>query len=54
MLWKNWTIAKPNPISETAVRMYAIIVRSTASRVRSQRKMAFGGHANLEAIGLGR
>jgi hypothetical protein len=29
---------KPKPISAMAVRMYAIIVRSTASRVRSQAK----------------
>jgi hypothetical protein len=35
---KNWTIANPNPISETAVRIHDIMVRSTLSRVRSQPK----------------
>jgi hypothetical protein len=35
---KNWTIAKPKPISDTAVRSHAIIVRSRARRVRSQAK----------------
>src|ERR1700750_1786627 len=35
---KNCTIAKPKPISETAVRIQDIIVRSTLSRVRSQPK----------------
>jgi hypothetical protein len=29
---------KPNPISETAVRIQDIIVRSTLARVRSQAK----------------
>jgi hypothetical protein len=35
---RNWTIAKPNPMRETAVRIHDIIVRSTAARVRSQAK----------------
>jgi hypothetical protein len=33
---KNWTIVKP--ISETAVRIHDIIVRSRLARVRSQAK----------------
>ena len=33
---KNWTIAKPKPISETAVRSHDIMVRSRLSRVRTQ------------------
>ena len=35
---KNWTIVKPKPISETAVRIHDIKVRSTLNRVRSQPK----------------
>ena len=35
---KNWTIVKPKPISDIAVRTHDIIVRSTLSRVRSQEK----------------
>jgi hypothetical protein len=38
MRWKNWTIVKPKPISETAVRIHDIIVRSREARVRSQAK----------------
>ena len=35
---KNWTIAKPKPISETAVLIQDIMVRSTLSLVLSQPK----------------
>src|SRR5580692_3080958 len=35
---KNWTIAKPKPISATAVRIHDIIVRSMLRRVRIQPK----------------
>ena len=35
---KYWTIAKPKPISATAVRCHDIIVRSTLRRVRIQPK----------------
>ena len=31
---KNWTIVKPKPISETAVRIHDISVRSTLARVQ--------------------
>ena len=50
---KNWTIAKPKPISETAVRIHDIIVRSTLSRVRSQAKWlsAVTLTSNLPALG---
>src|SRR5690348_2857755 len=36
--WKNCTIVKPKPISEIAVRIHAMNVRSIASRVRIQAK----------------
>src|SRR6185312_3602566 len=35
---RNWTIAKPQPISATAVRIHDIIVRSMLRRVRIQLK----------------
>lgn len=35
---KNWTIAKPKPISDTAVRCSAIMVFSRARRVRNHEK----------------
>ena len=35
---KNWTITKPKPMRDTAVRVHAIIVRSSAIRVRSHAK----------------
>src|SRR5215813_9530188 len=35
---RYWTIAKPKPISATAVRSHDIIVRSRAKRVRTQAK----------------
>ena len=35
---KNWTIAKPKPISAVAVRIHDIIVRSMLRRVRIQLK----------------
>jgi hypothetical protein len=46
---KNWTIEKPNPISETAVRIHDIMVRSTLSRVRST-EMGIGRHPDLEPV----
>ena len=33
-LWKNWKIVKPNPISDNAVRITDISVRSALKRVR--------------------
>src|ERR1700722_3690543 len=50
---KTWTMAKPKPISETAVRIHDIIVRSTLARVRSQAKGsdAVALTSNLSAIG---
>ena len=35
---KNWRIVKPNPTSDTAVRIQDIIVRSALARVRNQAK----------------
>src|SRR6266436_7084699 len=50
---KNWTIAKPKPISPTAVRIHDIIVRSTLRRVRIQPKWvsAVTLTSNLPALG---
>src|SRR5580704_19671598 len=50
---KNWTIAKPKPISDTAVRIHDIIVRSRLRRVRIQLKWlsAVTLTSNLSALG---
>src|SRR3984893_16309464 len=48
-----WTIAKPKPISATAVRCHDIIVRSRLRRVRTQAKWlsAVTRTSNLPALG---
>src|SRR6476660_1692698 len=51
---KNWTIAKPKPISATAVRIHDIIVRSMLRRVRIQPKWLSEVTltSNLPALGV--
>ena len=48
---KNWTIVKPNPISEAAVRTHAISVRSIGEPRTQPSKMIGRGRSHFEPVG---